>query len=96
MYKIEIQLTKANENISKLIATDVINNTTTKFEKVTGLVLKSYIKNALNEFSKEFEKDKEVISFDEKDFDKLNEMLDNYYSILKEVEKTMKDKKKED
>ena len=91
MYKIEIVFEQKNKAISKLIANEVTNKNTTKFEKATGSILKDYVGKALKEFNNEFKKDNDINSFDELD-GVLKDLLDD----LKNLKETMKDKKKED
>ena len=93
MYKIEIQLTKENENNSKLTATEVINNNTTKFEKAMATILKDYIIIALDEFSKELEKDDELAEVNDEE---LKNLIKDLTINLEELKETIKDKKKED
>lgn len=93
MYKIEIQFEQTNKDVSKLIASEVTNKNTTKFEKATGSILKDYVEKALNEFNNEFKKDKNMDSIDGLELDDvLKDLLDD----LKNLKETMKDKKKED
>lgn len=91
MYKIEIQFEQKNKAVSSLIANEVTNKDTTKFEKATGSILKDYVQKALNEFNNKFKKDNNMDSFDDLD-DVLKDLLDD----LKNLKETMKDKKKED
>ena len=91
MYKIEIQFEQKNKAVSSLIANEVTNKDTTKFEKATGSILKDYVQKALNEFNNEFKKDNNMDSFDDLD-DVLKDLLDD----LKNLKETMKDIKKED
>ena len=91
MYKIEIQFEQKNKDASILIANEVINKETTKFEKAAGSILKDYVEKALKEFNEKFEKDNDMRSYDELD-DVLKDLLDD----LKNLKETMKDKKKED
>lgn len=93
MYKIEIQFEQTNKDVSKLIASEVTNKNTTKFEKATGSILKDYVEKALNEFNNEVEKHKDMDSIDALELDDvLKDLLDD----LKNLKETMKDKKKED
>ena len=93
MYKIEIQFEQTNKDVSKLIASEVTNKNTTKFEKATGSILKDYVEKALNEFNNEVEKDKDMDSIDALELDDvLKDLLDD----LKNLKETMKDRKKED
>ena len=93
MYKIVIQFEQTNKDVSKLIASEVTNKNTTKFEKATGSILKDYVEKALNEFNNEVEKDKDMDSIDALELDDvLKDLLDD----LKNLKETMKDKKKED
>ena len=93
MYKIVIQFEQTNKALSRLIANEVINKDTTKFEKATGSILKDYIKKAVYEFNEKFKKDNDVNAIDELELDKvLKDLLDD----LKNLKETMKDKKKED
>ena len=91
MYKIEIQFEQKNKAVSSLIANEVTNKDTTKFEKATGSILKDYVQKALNDFNNEFKKDNNMDSFDKLD-DVLKDLLDD----LKNLKETMKDRKKED
>ena len=91
MYKIEIQFEQKNKAVSSLIANEVTNKDTTKFEKATGSILKDYVQKALNEFNNEFKKDNDMDSFDDLD-GVLKDLLDD----LKNLKETMKDRKKED
>ena len=87
MYKIVIQYEQKNKDVSSLIANEVTNKDTTKFEKATGSIIRDYVQKAL----KEFKKDNDMDSYDELD-DVLKDLLD----YLKNLKETMKDKKKED
>ena len=91
MYKIEIQFKQKNKAVSRLIANEVTDKNTTKFEKATGSILKDYVEKALNEFNKEYKKDNNMDSIDELD-GVLKDLLDD----LEDLKETMKDKKKED
>lgn len=93
MYKIEIQFEQTNKAVSKLVANEVTNKNTTKFEKATGSILKDYVQKALKEFNNEFKKASNMDSIDELELDGvLKDLLDD----LKNLKETMKDKKKED
>ena len=87
MYKIVIQYEQKNKDVSSLIANEVTNKDTTKFEKATGSIIRDYVQKAL----KEFKKDNDMDSFDDLD-DVLKDLLDD----LKNLKETMKDRKKED
>lgn len=91
MYKIVIQYEQKNKAVSSLIANEVTNKDTTKFEKATGSIIRDYVQKALKEFNNEFKKDNDMDSIDELD-DVLKDLLDD----LKNLKETMKDKKKED
>ena len=91
MYKIVIQYEQKNKDVSSLIANEVTNKDTTKFEKATGSIIKDYVQKALKEFNNELKIDNDMDSFDELD-DVLKDLLDD----LKNLKETMKDKKKED
>ena len=91
MYKIEIQFKQKNKAVSRLIANEVTDKNTTKFEKATGSILKDYVEKALKEFNKEYKKDNNMDSIDELD-GVLKDLLDD----LEDLKETMKDKKKED
>lgn len=93
MYKIVIQIEQKNKAVSKLIANEVTNKDTTKFEKATGSILRDYVGKALNEFNEKFKIDNDVDSIDTLELDDvLKDLLDD----LKNLKETMKDKKKED
>lgn len=93
MYKIEIQFEQTNKDVSKLIANEVTNKNTTKFEKATGSIIRDYVEKALNEFNNEVEKAKDMDSIDKLELDDLlKDLLDD----LKNLKETMKDRKKED
>ena len=93
MYKIVIDLKQKNEYLSSLKVYNVINKDTTKIEKVTASLLQKHIQKALNEFNEELNKNDDFIILDDKEYtDLLEDLLDN----LKDLEKTMKDNKKED
>ena len=93
MYKIEIQFEQKNKDVSSLIANEVINKNTTKFEKATGSIIRDYVEKALNEFNNEVKKDKDMDSIDALELDDvLKDLLDD----LKNLKETMKDRKKED
>lgn len=93
MYKIEIQFEQKNKDVSSLIANEVTNKNTTKFEKATGSIIRDYVEKALNEFNEKVEKDKDMDSIDALELDDvLKDLLDD----LKILKETMKDKKKED
>lgn len=93
MYKIEIQFEQKNKAVSSLIANEVTNKNTTKFEKATGSIIREYVEKALNEFNNEVEKDKDMDSIDALELDDvLKDLLDD----LKILKETMKDRKKED
>ena len=92
MYKIEIQFEQSNKAVSSLIASEVTNKHTTKFEKATGSILKDYVQKALNEFNDEVEKHKDIDSIDKLELDDvLKDLLDD----LKNLKETMKDKKED-
>lgn len=91
MYKIVIQYEQKNKAVSRLIANEVTNKDTTKFEKATGSIIRDYVQKALNEFNEKFKKDNNMDSIDDLD-DVLKDLLDD----LKNLKETMKDKKKED
>lgn len=93
MYKIEIQFEQKNKAVSSLIANEVTNKDTTKFEKATGSIIREYVEKALNEFNNEVEKHKDMDSIDKLELDDvLKDLLDD----LKNLKETMKDRKKED
>lgn len=93
MYKIEIQFEQKNKAVSSLIANEITNKNTTKFEKATGSILKDYVGKALKEFNNEFKKDNDIKAIDTLELDDvLKDLLDD----LKNLKETMKDKKKED
>ena len=93
MYKIEIQFEQKNKAVSSLIANEVTNKNTTKFEKATGSIIRDYVEKALNEFNEKVEKYKDMDSIDKLELDDvLKDLLDD----LKNLKETMKDKKKED
>ena len=91
MYKIEIQFEQKNKAVSRLIANEVTDKNTTKFEKATGSIIKDYVEKALKEFNKEYKKAINMDSIDELD-GVLKDLLDD----LKDLKETMKDKEKED
>lgn len=91
MYKIVIQYEQKNKAVSSLIANEVTNKDTTKFEKATGSIIRDYVEKALKEFNNEYKKDNDMVSYDKLD-DVLKDLLDD----LKNLKETMKDKKKED
>lgn len=91
MYKIVIQYEQKNKAVSSLIANEVTNKDTTKFEKATGSIIRDYVEKALSEFNNEFKKDNDMKSVDELD-GVLKDLLDD----LKNLKGTMKDRKKED
>lgn len=93
MYKIEIQFKQKNKAVSSLIANEVTNKDTTKFEKATGSIIRDYVEKALNEFNEKVEKYKDMDSIDRLELDDvLKDLLDD----LKNLKETMKDRKKED
>ena len=93
MYKIVIQFEQKNKAVSRLIANEVTDKNTTKFEKATGSILKDYVEKALKEFNNEFKKDNDMDSIDKLELDDaLKDLLDD----LKNLKETMKDRKKED
>ena len=93
MYKIVIQYEQKNKAVSSLIANEVTNKDTTKFEKATGSIIRDYVQKALKEFNNEFKKDKDMDSIDALELDDvLKDLLDD----LKNLKETMKDRKKED
>lgn len=93
MYKIVIQYEQKNKAVSSLIANEVTNKDTTKFEKATGSIIRDYVEKALNEFNNEFKKDKNMDSIDGLE---LNDVLKDLLDDLKNLKETMKDRKKED
>ena len=91
MYKIEIQFEQKNKAVSSLIANEITNKETTKFEKATGKLIKECVQTALNEFSNQ-------VKYDEnsKDLTELDDVLKDLLDDLKNLKETMKDRKKED
>ena len=93
MYKIVIQFEQKNKAVSRLIANEVTDKNTTKFEKATGSILKDYVEKALKEFNNEFKKDNDMDSIDKLELD---DALKDLLEDLKNLKETMKDRKKED
>ena len=91
MYKIEIQFKQKNKAVSSLIANEITNKETTKFEKATGKLIKECVQTALNEFINQ-------VKYDEnsKDLTELDDVLKDLLDDLKNLKETMKDRKKED
>lgn len=93
MYKIVIQYEQKNKAVSSLIANEVTNKDTTKFEKATGSIIRDYVEKALNEFNEKFKKDSNMDSIDSLELD---DVLKGLLDDLKNLKETMKDRKKED